>query len=241
MYLDTKNLTASSTSALTAATASNSKSTRRMRNVWKPLSRLLKVGGKGRTAQATLAHPNNVDLNNTQQQQQQQQQELLIEDDTKSTPEESIHKYGLELRQLPEEEQVSLTQPPNTPTLISSVHVDKVSPLSGYKLQFHIYLITIFQARLNHCAETWFHPPAAKTHQAALVDCTCMGKVHTQKTGACGFLLEFIWEIRAHKKALTPPPPPPAGSPLTPAWLWFSVLCVRVHSNFVRCLGYSRS
>lgn len=130
MYLDTKNLTASSTSALTAATASNSKSTRRMRNVWKPLIRLLKVGGKGRTAQATLAHPNNVDLNNTQQQQQQQQQELLIEDDTKSTPEESIHKYGLELRQLPEEEQVSLTQPPNTPTLISSVHVDKVSAQS---------------------------------------------------------------------------------------------------------------
>ncbi|XP_043654177.1 enhancer of split M2 protein [Drosophila teissieri] len=130
MYLDTKNLTASSTSALTAATASNTKSTRRMRNVWKPLSRLLKVGGKGRTTPLTLAHPNNVDLNNTQQQ-QQQQQELLIEDDTKSTPEESIHKYGLELRQLPEElEQESLTQPPNTPTLISSVHVDKVSAQS---------------------------------------------------------------------------------------------------------------
>ncbi|XP_039491765.1 enhancer of split M2 protein [Drosophila santomea] len=130
MYLDTKNLTASSTSALTAATASNTKSTRRMRNVWKPLSRLLKVGGKGRTTHLTLAHPNNVDLNNTQQQ-QQQPQELLIEDDTKSTPEESIHKYGLELRQLPEEqEQESLTQPPNTPTLISSVHVDKVSAQS---------------------------------------------------------------------------------------------------------------
>ncbi|EDW98666.1 enhancer of split M2 protein [Drosophila yakuba] len=130
MYLDTKNLTASSTSALTAATASNTKTTRRMRNVWKPFSRLLKVGGKGRTTHLTLAHPNNVDLNNTQQQ-QQQQQELLIEDDTKSTPEESIHKYGLELRQLPEEqEQESLTQPPNTPTLISSVHVDKFSAQS---------------------------------------------------------------------------------------------------------------
>ncbi|XP_017079788.2 enhancer of split M2 protein [Drosophila eugracilis] len=128
MYLDTKNLTAISTSALTAGTPTNPKSAGRMRKVWQPLRRLLKVGGKGRTAQLTLAHPNNVDLNNTQQ--QQQQLELLIDDDTKSTPEESIHKYGLELRQLPEEEEVSLTQPPNTPTLISSVYVDKVSATS---------------------------------------------------------------------------------------------------------------
>ncbi|XP_017052362.1 enhancer of split M2 protein [Drosophila ficusphila] len=131
MYLDTKNMTASNTSALTAATTpSNEKSARHMRKVWQPLRRLLKVGGgKGRTAQLTLAHPNNVDLNNTQMQQQQQQPELLVEDEPKSTPEESLHKYGLELRQLPEEE-VSLTQPPNTPTLISSVYVDKVSAQS---------------------------------------------------------------------------------------------------------------
>ncbi|XP_016944549.3 enhancer of split M2 protein [Drosophila suzukii] len=128
MYLDTKNMTTGNTAALTAAAPANSKATRRMRNVWQPLRRLLKVGGKGRTAQLTLAHPNNVDLNNTQQ----QSLELPAEEEAKTTPEETIHKYGLELRQLPEEqeEEVSLTQPPNTPTLISSVYVDKVSAQS---------------------------------------------------------------------------------------------------------------
>ncbi|XP_017128904.1 enhancer of split M2 protein [Drosophila elegans] len=132
MYLDTKNMTtnaSNNTSVVTAAALpTNSKSTRRMRKVWQPLRRLLKVGGKGRTAQLTLAHPNNVDLNNTQQ--QQQQLELLVEEEAKSTVEESIHKYGLELRHLPEEDEVSIMQPPNTPTLISSVYVDKVSAQS---------------------------------------------------------------------------------------------------------------
>ncbi|XP_016950883.1 enhancer of split M2 protein [Drosophila biarmipes] len=127
MYLDTKNMATGSTAALTAAAPANAKATRRMRNVWQPLRRLLKVGGKGRTAQLTLAHPNNVDLNNTQQLVQ-----LPAEEEAKTTPEEAIHKYGLELRQLPEEqeEELSLTQPPNTPTLISSVYVDKVSAQS---------------------------------------------------------------------------------------------------------------
>uniref|UniRef100_A0A6P4FTA9 Enhancer of split M2 protein n=1 Tax=Drosophila rhopaloa TaxID=1041015 RepID=A0A6P4FTA9_DRORH len=131
MYLDTKNMTTnanSNTSVMTAALPTNSKSPRRMHKVWQPLRRLLKVGGKVRTTQVTLAHPNNVDLNNTQQ--QQQQLELLLEEETKSTTEESTHKYGLELRQLPEEDEVSLMQPPNTPTLISSVYVDKVSAQS---------------------------------------------------------------------------------------------------------------
>ncbi|XP_022210056.2 enhancer of split M2 protein [Drosophila obscura] len=145
MYLDTKNLTACSTnsssssihtSALTAPASTPlgvPKTVRRMRKVWQPLRRLLTVGGKGRPAPLTLAHPNNVDLNNTQQQQQQQLQqiELILEDESKSTPEESIYKYGAELRQLPPvEDEVSLTQPPNTPTLISSVYVEKASAQS---------------------------------------------------------------------------------------------------------------
>ncbi|EDW34003.1 GL22020 [Drosophila persimilis] len=149
MYLDTKNLTASSTNTNTNSSSSSihtsasmtataatplgvPKTVRRMRKVWQPLRRLLTVGGKGRPAPLTLAHPNNVDLNNTQQQQQQQQQqiELILEDESKSTPEESIYKYGAELRQLPVEDEVSLTQPPNTPTLISSVYVEKASAQS---------------------------------------------------------------------------------------------------------------
>nr|XP_017011367.2 enhancer of split M2 protein [Drosophila takahashii] len=130
MYLDTKNMTSGNTTALTAPATGNQKATRRMRNVWLPLRRLLKVGGKGKgrhPTQLTLAHPNNVDLNNTQQQ-------LVIEEEAKTSPEETTHKYGLELREVPreetEEELQSPTQPPNTPTLISSVYVDKVSAQS---------------------------------------------------------------------------------------------------------------
>ncbi|KAH8383697.1 hypothetical protein KR009_010071 [Drosophila setifemur] len=124
MYLDTKNLTASG-NAVSVETAS--KSGRRMRKVWQPLRRLLAGGGKGRPAQLTLAHPNNVDLNNTQQQ-QQPQHIRFDEPKSKSTPEESIQKYGLELRTPAESlDEVSLMQPPNTPTLISSVYVEKVS------------------------------------------------------------------------------------------------------------------
>ncbi|KAH8247378.1 hypothetical protein KR038_003298 [Drosophila bunnanda] len=132
MYLDTKNLTANSGSNSPAAMSTVP--AKRMRKVWLPLRRLLTVGGKGRPAPLTLAHPNNVDLNNTQQQQQHQhpQLELLITDESKAAPEESMQKYGLELRQTPREEldDVSLTQPPNTPTLISSVYVEKVSARS---------------------------------------------------------------------------------------------------------------
>ncbi|KAH8307883.1 hypothetical protein KR059_001733 [Drosophila kikkawai] len=128
MYLDTKNLTANSGSNSPAAVPATH--AKRMRKVWLPLRRLLTVGGKGRPAQLTLAHPNNVDLNNTQQ---HPQLELLITDESKAAPEESTQKYGLELRQShPQEEleDVSLTQPPNTPTLISSVYVEKVSARS---------------------------------------------------------------------------------------------------------------
>ncbi|XP_017101770.2 enhancer of split M2 protein [Drosophila bipectinata] len=124
MYLDTKNLTASGNTSTVTVSDSSSKSLRRMRKVWLPLRRLLAVGGKGRPTHPTLAHPNNVDLNNTQSQQPQQPQE---EAESKSTPEELVHKYGLELRTQPLEEEVSLMQPPNTPTLISSVYVEKVS------------------------------------------------------------------------------------------------------------------
>ncbi|XP_034140082.1 enhancer of split M2 protein [Drosophila guanche] len=137
MYLDTKNMTASSTntnsvytSAKTATAATPTpKTVRRIHKVWQPLRRLLTVGGKGRPAPLTLAHPNNVDLNNTQL--QQQQFELILEDKSKSTPEESIYKYGAELRHIiPVEDEVSLTQPPNTSTLISSVYVEKASAQS---------------------------------------------------------------------------------------------------------------
>ncbi|KAH8294230.1 hypothetical protein KR054_009602 [Drosophila jambulina] len=130
MYLDTKNLTANSGSNSQAAVPTTP--AKRMRKVWLPLRRLLAVGGKGRPAQLTLAHPNNVDLNNTQLQQQHPQLDLLITDESKAAPEESTQKYGLELRQSTQEEleDVSLTQPPNTPTLISSVYVEKVSARS---------------------------------------------------------------------------------------------------------------
>ncbi|EDV42895.2 uncharacterized protein Dana_GF18224 [Drosophila ananassae] len=126
MYLDTKNLTASGNTSTVTVADSTSKSVRRMRKVWQPLRRLLAVGGKGRPTHLTLAHPNNVDLNNTQSQ-QQPQQPAPEEPESKSTPEELVHKYGLELRTQPLEEEVSLMQPPNTPTLISSVFVEKVS------------------------------------------------------------------------------------------------------------------
>ncbi|EDW66996.1 enhancer of split M2 protein [Drosophila virilis] len=129
MYLDTKNLTAgcsnNNTTATTASTAP--KTGRRMRKVWQPLRRLLTVGGKGRPA--SQPHPNNVDLNNTQM---LPPLELLHTDDndSKATPDESINKFAeLRLQQVHEE----LTQtppPPNTPTLISSVYVEKASTQS---------------------------------------------------------------------------------------------------------------
>ncbi|KAH8247072.1 hypothetical protein KR032_008409 [Drosophila birchii] len=131
MYLDTKNLTANSGNNSPATMPATP--AKRMRKVWLPLRRLLTVGGKGRPTQLTLAHPNNVDLNNTQLQPQQPLPlELLITDESKAAPEESTQKYGLELRQSPQEEpeDVSLTQPPNTPTLISSVYVEKFSARS---------------------------------------------------------------------------------------------------------------
>ncbi|KAH8295163.1 hypothetical protein KR018_008168 [Drosophila ironensis] len=124
MYLDTKNLTTSGNISPVPVGATASKSMRRMRKVWQPLRRLLAVR---RPTQVTLAHPNNVDLNNTQPLQQPQQQLHFEEQESKSTPEESTHKHGLELRTQPLEDEVSLMQPPNTPTLISSVYVEKVN------------------------------------------------------------------------------------------------------------------
>jgi len=75
--------------------------------------------------------------------------------------------------------------------------------------------------------------PRIPTHLfvLVLVSNICAYKRENNRTWGC------ISEIRAHKKAFTSAStPPPVGSPLTLGWL-----CVRVHSNFVRCLGYSRS
>ncbi|ALC46744.1 m2 [Drosophila busckii] len=122
MYLDTKNLTVSSNTATTTATTMTTnapKVARRMRKVWQPLRRLLAVGGKGRPA--SKPHPNNVDLNNTLL---LHTAEHLEQADSKATPEESLHKFELQ-------EELALTPPPpNTPTLISSVYVEKVSAQS---------------------------------------------------------------------------------------------------------------
>ncbi|EDW85070.2 uncharacterized protein Dwil_GK12808 [Drosophila willistoni] len=115
---------------------------RRMRKVWQPLKRLLTVGGKGRPTQLTLVHPNNVDLNNTQQQQPQQQQhhlqlEEFTDDESKTTLELDASSISLSplLLSSPSdkivEQVVDLTPPPNTPTLISSVYVEKVSINQG--------------------------------------------------------------------------------------------------------------
>ncbi|XP_068153591.1 LOW QUALITY PROTEIN: enhancer of split M2 protein [Drosophila tropicalis] len=155
MYVDTKNLTAASTMAQQqqqqqqqqpAATTLPKNQMRRMRKVWQPLKRLLTVGGKGRPTQLTLVHPNNVDLNNTQQQQQQQQQqhhlqlEEFTDDESKSTLELdasstlSSSSSPLLLSSTSDkivEQVVDLTPPPNTPTLISSVYVEKVSINQG--------------------------------------------------------------------------------------------------------------
>ncbi|EDV93682.1 enhancer of split M2 protein [Drosophila grimshawi] len=136
MYLDTKNLTASSNNNTTAATKTvlmAPKAGRRMRKVWQPLRRLLTVGGKGRPM--SQPHPNNVDLNNTQLL-LLPPLELLSDSKATSTiittPDESINKFAAELsqQQVPEEDLTQTPPPPNTPTLISSVYVEKVSTQS---------------------------------------------------------------------------------------------------------------
>lgn len=128
MYLDTKNLAASGSNNTTTATTATTttKSARRMRKVWLPLRRLLTVGGKGRaTAQP---HPNNVDLNNTQL--LLPPLELLDNDNDSSKvtmPDDSI-KLQVHQQELTEPE---LPLPPcNTPTLISSVYVEKAATQS---------------------------------------------------------------------------------------------------------------
>ncbi|KAM8705550.1 hypothetical protein ACLKA7_009929 [Drosophila subpalustris] len=129
MYLDTKNLTASNN--MTAMGTVEPKATRRMRKVWQPLRKLLTVGGKSRpTAQP---HPNNVDLNNTQVTLLPPLELLHSIDDneSKSTPEESITKFAERVQlQLQQEELAQTPPPPNTPTLISSVYVEKASTQS---------------------------------------------------------------------------------------------------------------
>ncbi|XP_017855903.1 PREDICTED: enhancer of split M2 protein [Drosophila arizonae] len=132
MYLDTKNLTAGNSNSNTAAAATAAlaapKAGRRMRKVWQPLRRLLTVGGKGRPS--CQPHPNNVDLNNTQLLPQLEPLQADNSDSSKTTPDESISKFAeLSLQQVHEE----LTQtppPPNTPTLISSVYVEKATAQS---------------------------------------------------------------------------------------------------------------
>lgn len=132
MYLDTKNLTASSSNITATSVLMAPKAGRRMRKVWQPLRRLLTVGGKGRPT--SQPHPNNVDLNNTQLLPQldslQTNDNANENDSSKTTPDESINKFAdLTLQQVHEE----LTQtppPPNTPTLISSVYVEKASTQS---------------------------------------------------------------------------------------------------------------
>lgn len=68
-------------------------------------------------------------------------------------------------------------------------------------------------------------------------------------TQACGFLLEFIWEIRAQLPL--PLPPSPLSLPLPSSMRSrvcmcatacirvrvYVCVCMRVHSNFVRCSG----
>ncbi|KAH8312246.1 hypothetical protein KR044_009978 [Drosophila immigrans] len=132
MYLDTKNLTASSNNSTTTTTLGSTepKATRRMRKVWQPLRKLLTVGGKSKAA--TQPHPNNVDLNNTQLLLLPPLELLQSVDESKSTPNESINKFA-ETVQLQVQEELTQTQtppPPNTPTLISSVYVEKASTQS---------------------------------------------------------------------------------------------------------------
>ncbi|XP_034116554.1 enhancer of split M2 protein [Drosophila albomicans] len=135
MYLDTKNLTASSNniSTTTAMGSMEPKAKRRMRKVWQPLRRLLTVGGKSKAT--TQPHPNNVDLNNTQM--------LLLpptplellhivdeSNESKATPQESINKFAETVQLQVQEELTQTPPPPNTPTLISSVYVEKASTQS---------------------------------------------------------------------------------------------------------------
>ncbi|KAH8359905.1 hypothetical protein KR093_009356 [Drosophila rubida] len=132
MYLDTKNLTASSNNITASAATVEAKGARRMRKVWQPLRRLLTVGGKSKAA--TQPHPNNVDLNNTQ---------LLLlpplellhsvdasNESHKATPNESISKFAETVQLQVQEELTQTPPPPNTPTLISSVYVEKASTQS---------------------------------------------------------------------------------------------------------------
>ncbi|XP_030376478.1 enhancer of split M2 protein [Scaptodrosophila lebanonensis] len=122
MYLDTKNLMAASQS--TTALPATPKSSLRMRKVWQPLRRLLSVGGQKNRAPR---HPNNVDLNNTQPELRVALEPLDLQAESKTLEESQKIAQSLEDERLSLPE---LSPPPNTPTLISSVSVEKASPQS---------------------------------------------------------------------------------------------------------------
>lgn len=100
----------------------------------------------------------------------------------------------------------------------------------------------------NHCAVSWSSSTCSQNSSTGPCRLYVHGKsTHTEEEACGGFLLEFIWEIlvRAHKTMVPVPStfplplplpcaqPPAPGSPLT---LTIRPVCVRVHSNFVRCL-----
>ncbi|KAH8417355.1 hypothetical protein KR222_009480 [Zaprionus bogoriensis] len=121
MYLDTKNLASSGSNPSvmrgTTTTTATVKSVRRIRKVWQPLRRLLTVGGNVKAT--PLPHPNNVDLNNTQV--------LLPPLDLDNSGSSKTPTDDSKLQAQQQELLGQAPPPPNTPTLISSVFVEKAA------------------------------------------------------------------------------------------------------------------
>jgi len=119
---------------------------------------------------------------------------------------------------------------------ICMIICDNCNPISSWAIHF-------INAVEPLCKRRRLHLPAAKTHQAALVDCTCMGKVHTSLWIPVGI---YLGNTR------TSPSPSTIDEKCTPmcacvclfmhmcVCLCVTVcvcVCMRVHSNFVRCSG----